>query len=130
MYIYIHIYIYISISIYLSISITIYIYVSISIYDVIKIHTFAWSWMFLHDAKVARPWKSSWYLKKTRRRPGLSPSMQHLVFWPHAGAWGARVILPPCAQLLWCRVVCYEEFTKKKEQKKRTHIFRSISKQG
>ena len=33
---------------------------------------------------------------------GFSPSMQHLVFWPHAGAWGAGVILPPCAQLLWC----------------------------
>jgi len=27
-----------------------------------------------------------------RRRPGLSPSMQPLVFWPHAGAWGAGVI--------------------------------------
>ena len=41
--------------------------------------------------------------------------MQHLVFWPHAGAWGAGVILPPCAQLLWCRVVCYEDYTKKKK---------------
>jgi len=38
-----------------------------------------------------------------------------LVFWPHAGAWGAGVILPPCAQLLWCRVVCNEEFKKKKK---------------
>jgi len=27
--------------------------------------------------------------------------MPLLVFWPHAGAWGAGVILPPCAQLLW-----------------------------
>ena len=38
-----------------------------------------------------------------RRRPGFSPSMPLLVFWPHAGAWGAGVILPPCAQILWCR---------------------------
>jgi len=30
--------------------------------------------------------------------------MQHLVFWPHAGAWGAGVILPPCPQLLWCEL--------------------------
>jgi len=29
-------------------------------------------------------------------------SMPLLVFWPHAGAWGAGVILTPCAQLLWC----------------------------
>jgi len=36
----------------------------------------------------------------------FSPSMQHLVFWPHAGAcaWGAGVILPPRAQLLWCEL--------------------------
>ena len=34
----------------------------------------------------------------------------------HVGASGAGVILPPCAQLLWCRVVCYEEFTKKKNE--------------
>jgi len=38
-----------------------------------------------------------------RRRPDFSSSsMPLLVFWPHAGAWGAGVILPPCAQLLWC----------------------------
>jgi len=38
-----------------------------------------------------------------RQRPGFSsPSMPLLVFWPHAGAWGAGVILPPCAQHLWC----------------------------
>jgi len=31
--------------------------------------------------------------------------MQHLVLWPHAGAWGAGVILPPFAQLLlWCEL--------------------------
>jgi len=30
--------------------------------------------------------------------------MQHLVFWPHAGAWCAGMILPPCAQLLWCEL--------------------------
>jgi len=35
---------------------------------------------------------------------GSSPSMQDLVFWPHAGAWGAGVILLPCAQLLWCEL--------------------------
>jgi len=40
-----------------------------------------------------------------RRRLGFSsPSMPLLVFWPHAGAWGAGVILPPCAQLLWCEL--------------------------
>ena len=49
-----------------------------------------------------------------RRRPGFSPSMQPLVFWPHAGAWGAGVIFPPCAQLLWCRVVCMKNLQKKK----------------
>jgi len=38
--------------------------------------------------------------------------MPLLVFWPHAGAWGAGVILPPCAQLLWCEL--YEGFKKKK----------------
>ena len=35
---------------------------------------------------------------------GSSPSMQPLVFWPLAGAWGAGEILPPCAQLLWCEL--------------------------
>jgi len=47
----------------------------------------------------------------------LSPSMQHLVFWPHAGAWGAGVILSPCAQLLWCElyVVCMKNALKKKK---------------
>jgi len=43
--------------------------------------------------------------------------MPLLVFWPHAGAWGAGVILPPCAALSFCgvsckQVVCYEEHTK------------------
>jgi len=60
-----------------------------------------------------------------RRRPGLSPSMPFLVFWSHAGAWGAGVILPPCAQLLWCEMYVmnekknkkYEEFKKKKKKK-------------
>jgi len=38
-----------------------------------------------------------------RRRPGLSNSMQPLVFWPLAGG----VIFPPCAQLLWCELYLY-----------------------
>jgi len=32
---------------------------------------------------------------------GSSPSMQPLVFWPRAGAFGAGAILELCAQLLW-----------------------------
>jgi len=53
-----------------------------------------------------------------RRRPGFSsPSMPLLVFWPHAGAWGAGVILPPCAQLLWCELYVMKD-TKKKEKKR------------
>ena len=35
---------------------------------------------------------------------GSSPSMQPLVCWPRAGAFGARGILLPCAQLLWCEL--------------------------
>jgi len=27
-----------------------------------------------------------------------------LVFWPRAGAFGARAVLPRCAQLLWCEL--------------------------
>ena len=49
-----------------------------------------------------------------RRRPGLSPSMQHLVFWPHAGVWGAGVILPPCAQFLWCELYVMKIIQKRK----------------
>jgi len=52
--------------------------------------------------------------KKKRRRPGFSsPSMPLLVCWPHAGAWGAGVILPPCTQLLWCELYVMKD-TKKK----------------
>jgi len=32
---------------------------------------------------------------------GSSPSMQLLVFWPHAGACGAGEVLSRYAQLLW-----------------------------
>jgi len=32
---------------------------------------------------------------------GPSPSMQLLVFWPRAGAFGAGAILELCAQLAW-----------------------------
>jgi len=63
---------------------------------------------------VAQGRRTSWYW----RRPGLSPSMQHLVFWPHAGAWGAGVILPPCAQLLWCELYVMKS-TKEKEKSAR-----------
>ena len=48
-----------------------------------------------------------------RRRPGFSPSMPLLVFWPHAGAWGAGVILPPCAQLLWHELYVMKSLQKK-----------------
>jgi len=52
-----------------------------------------------------------------RRRPGFSsPSLPLLVFWPHAGAWGAGVILPPCAQLLWCELYVMKD-TKTKQNK-------------
>jgi len=57
-----------------------------------------------------------------RRRPGFSsPSMPLLVFWPHAGAWGAGVILPPCAQLLWHELYVMKSlhFIKKKKKKKK-----------
>jgi len=45
--------------------------------------------------------------------------MQNLVFWPHAGAWGAGVIFSPCAQLLWC------ELYVRKIQKKKKKTLRS-----
>jgi len=49
-----------------------------------------------------------------RRRPGLSsPWMPLLVFWPHAGAWGAGVIFLPCAQLLWCELYVMKSIQKK-----------------
>ena len=34
----------------------------------------------------------------------------------HAGAWGAGVILPPCAQLLWCELYVMKS-TKKNKKK-------------
>jgi len=52
-----------------------------------------------------------------RRRPGFSPSMPLLVFWPHASAWGAGVILPPCAQLLWHELYVIKSLQKKKKKK-------------
>jgi len=35
---------------------------------------------------------------------GSSPSMQPLVFWPRADAFGAGAILELCAQLVWCEL--------------------------
>jgi len=35
--------------------------------------------------------------------------------WPHAGAWGAEVILPPCAQLLWCELYVMKSTKQKKK---------------
>jgi len=72
---------------------------------------------YLFFGLVAQGRRTSSY----RRRAERSPSMQHLVFWPHAGAWGAGVRGPPCAQLLWCELYVYEEFKKKKKRKKLGH---------
>jgi len=47
-------------------------------------------------------------------KPALA---QHLVFWPHAGAWSAWVILLPCA-LSFCGVSCMYEKKKKKTENK------------
>jgi len=33
-----------------------------------------------------------------------SPSLQPLVFWPRAVAFGAGAILELCAQLVWCEL--------------------------
>jgi len=33
------------------------------------------------------------------------------------GAWGAGVILPPCAQLLWCELYIIKDAKKKKKKK-------------
>jgi len=56
--------------------------------------------------------------KKTKVPKKKSPSMPLLVFWPHAGAWGAGVILPPCAQLLWFELYVMKSTQKKKKKKK------------
>jgi len=48
-----------------------------------------------------------------RRRPGFSPSMQPMVFWPHAGAWGAGVIHSAMRSAFVVSSCMYEEFTKK-----------------
>jgi len=45
---------------------------------------------------------------------GSSPSMQPLVFWPRAGAFGARAILELCAQLVWCELYDMKDEKKKK----------------
>jgi len=37
-----------------------------------------------------------------------SPSMQPLVFWPRAGAFGAEAILE-CAQLVWCALYAMKD---------------------
>jgi len=45
--------------------------------------------------------------------------MPFLVFWPHAGAWGAGVILLPCAQLLWCELYVMTDTTPLKKKLKK-----------
>jgi len=41
-------------------------------------------------------------------------SMQPFVFWPHAGAVGARAILELCAQFSWCELYGVMNVKKKK----------------
>jgi len=72
---------------------------------------------------TGREWGLGFGFKKKSREKnllipaaaGFSPSMQHLVFWPHAGAWGAGVILPPCARILWCELYVMKSTKKKKK---------------
>jgi len=45
--------------------------------------------------------------------------MPLLVFWPHAGAWGAGVILTPCAQLLWCELYVMKIIPRKRKRKRK-----------
>ena len=44
---------------------------------------------------------------------GSSRSMQLLVCWPLAGAWGAGEVLPRCAQLLWCELYVMKDLQQK-----------------
>jgi len=41
-----------------------------------------------------------------------SPLMPLLVFWPRAGAFGVRAVLPPCAQLLWFELYVMKDLQK------------------
>jgi len=50
--------------------------------------------------------------EKINKYKGSSLSMQPLVFWPRAGAFGAGAILELCAQLVWCEL--YDMKDKKK----------------
>ena len=52
--------------------------------------------------------------ERYRRRLGSSPSMSLLVFWPRADAVGARAVLLPCAQLLWCELYVMKDLSTKK----------------
>jgi len=69
-----------------------------------------------------------------RRRTGFSsPSMPLLVYWPHAGAWGAGVILPPCAQLSWHELYVMKSLQKKKNAKGKVrfaHVHERVSTQS
>jgi len=35
--------------------------------------------------------------------------MPLVVVWPRAGGFGARAILPPCTQLLWCELYAMKD---------------------
>jgi len=58
-----------------------------------------------------------------RRRPGFSPSMQPMVFWPHAGAWGAGVIHSAMRSAFVVSSCMYEEFTKTNKKNHHHHHF-------
>jgi len=51
---------------------------------------------------------------------GSSPSMQLLVFWQLAGAWGAGEVLPRCAQLLWCELYVRKDLQRERERERDT----------
>jgi len=48
-------------------------------------------------------------------RSSLSPPPLH--FWPRAGAFGARAVLPPYAQLVWCELYAMKDLQKGKIKK-------------
>jgi len=75
-------------------------YNSIRVYDCphLEVPARVWIHFFLFEDLSGR--RTSGY----RRRPGLSPSMPLLVFWPLAGACGAGEVRPRCTQLLWCEL--------------------------
>jgi len=49
-------------------------------------------WCELYDMRDQKKKNSSEKNILIPAAAGPSPSMQHLVFWPHAGAWGAGVL--------------------------------------